>query len=130
MSETEVRHCKQCDKILHGRSDQVYCNDTCRNTYNKHKIKQQRIAPHSNQKAIFKILSRNYEILKGLSGLKSSTFRDVPIEKSRISKDFNPKFYTSSVTNKMGTWYICFDRGWRETDTHFIVSDFYEQGNL
>ncbi len=52
----QQRLCKQCEKPLLGRSDQKFCNDSCRNNFNKNRPRPIKIDPHENQKAIFKII--------------------------------------------------------------------------
>ncbi|CAM4211626.1 hypothetical protein SAMN06265348_10649 [Pedobacter westerhofensis] len=127
---TAPRHCKQCEKHLLGRSDQIFCNDTCRNTFNKQNTRQQKVAPHPHQKAIFKIIQHNYEILIRLSKTEISIFKEVPIAKDRLGADFNPNYFTSTVTNKKGTWSVCFDRGWLETEHTYIIHDFPEKASI
>lgn len=122
----QLRLCKQCEKPLLGRSDQKFCNDSCRNSFNKQKAKEEKLPPHPKQKAIFKILARNYQVLKGLSK-NEGTFKEVRIAKNRLGKDFRPDFFTGSIIDRIGTWYVCFDRGWIDKGDFYLVSDFPEK---
>lgn len=124
----EIKYCRQCEKQLYGRSDQVYCNDTCRNTFNKKKARREKMKPHPNQKAIFKIIQRNYELLKSLNKNENHTFKDFPIPKTLLGVDFNPNYFTSIITDRWGTWSVCFDRGWLEREDTFIITDFPDKG--
>src|SRR4051812_28087810 len=120
----EIRYCRQCEKQLYGRGDQVYCNDSCRNTFNKQKEKQAKTPPYRKEKEIFAIIRRNYDILKRLTpkGIHpghelSKTLGDVPLQ-------FNKQFFTGITETKEGIWYLCFDRRWREQDGVIVMRDF------
>jgi len=130
MSDTqEIRYCRQCEKQLYGRADQVYCNDTCRNTFNKQKEKQAKTSPHPKEKEIFAIIRRNYDILKRLTpkGIHQGHQLSHPAEK--ISKLFNKNFFTGVAETKEGFWFLCFDRGWREQDGAIVMKDFPIENN-
>ena len=127
---TAIRYCRQCDKPLHGRSDQIYCNDTCRNTYNKQKTRAHKIPPHPNQKAIFKAIQRNYEILKSLYPTRIRTGNHHSYVQSYIPKDFNREFYTGVEQDKEGLWFVCFDRGWMDGKEYLLVKDFPDKANM
>jgi len=123
----EIRNCMQCKKQLYGRADQIYCNDTCRNTFNKHKTKQEKLPPHVNQKIIFKIIQRNYEILMKLPPKGIYPGHGLKIKIEEVPLQFNRKFFTSTQQTEEGTWYICFDRGWREEERFICLKDFPEK---
>jgi predicted nucleic acid-binding Zn ribbon protein len=123
---TKTRHCKQCEKQLYGRADQVYCNDTCRNTFNKQKEKQAKTPPHPKEKEIFAIIRRNYDILKRFTpkGIHpghelTKSFDDLPAQ-------FNKNFFTGTIETKEGIWFLCFDRGWQEKGRAIVMKDFPE----
>ncbi|RYG30445.1 MAG: hypothetical protein EOO01_36710, partial [Chitinophagaceae bacterium] len=61
---TTIRTCQACDRKLLSRNDQRFCDDTCRNRYNRQKRHLAKITPRPNEKEIIKILKRNYELLK------------------------------------------------------------------
>lgn len=128
MSEApETRYCRQCEKQLYGRIDQVYCNDNCRNTFNKNKAKQKKIEPHPNQKAIFKIIKRNYDIMQRAypNPIRPERYEYVPLHK--MDKDFDPDFFTSIHQTSTGLWYVCFDRGWQVIGERYHMKDFPEK---
>lgn len=131
MSEaTETRHCRQCEKQLYGRIDQVYCNDNCRNTYNKQQTRLNKIEPHPNQKAIFKIIQRNYEILKRLYPYPISPYRYEYANKQRMPTDFEPNFFTGIQHTDNVEWFVCFDRGWRIEGDRYHLKDFPHKAEL
>lgn len=130
MSEpAEIRYCKQCEKQLYGRADQVYCNDTCRNTFNKQKEKQAKIPPHPNEKQIFAIIRRNYDILKRLYPYLIRPERYEYVLKQRMPDNFNPNFFTGTHHTSAGEWFVCFDRGWRREGDRYHFKDFPEKSN-
>nr|WP_121271761.1 hypothetical protein [Pedobacter schmidteae] len=122
------KKCEFCDKPLHGRSDQRFCNDTCRNTFNRNIRKGERIPPHPNTKEIFEILQKNYEILK------KDSHPEVIVDNNghqyyNISDFYatriNTKFITSIYVDEKGnTWNCVFDRGYFMDFEQVIVKDF------
>lgn len=125
----EIRYCRQCEKQLYGRVDQVYCNDSCRNAFNKQKAKQNKLPPHPNQKAIFKIIQRNYELLKRARPSSIPDWANERVPKVWL-KEFRPNFFTGMVINQQGTWFICFDRGWMDDGTHWVLKDFPDKADV
>lgn len=127
-------NCAFCNKPLHGRSDQRFCNDTCRNTYNRNIRKAERVSPHHNTKQIFEIIKKNYEILK------KNSHPDVIVDHNRHQyydiNDFyatgiNTKFITSIYVDETGdSWNCVFDRGYYMDFEQVIVKDFPEQAEM
>lgn len=131
MSESpEIRYCRQCEKQLYGRADQVYCNDTCRNTFNKQKERQAKTPPHPKEKEIFALIRRNYDILKRLTPKGIHPGHELTKSLDQVSAQFNKNFFTSISETKEGTWYLCFDRGWRMEGGRFILRDFPEKAAI
>lgn len=85
----QLRLCKQCEKPLLGRSDPKFCNDSCRNNFNKSKPRPAKIDPHENQKAIFSIIKRNYDILKRAYRSPIDPNRYEYIAVAKMDKDFD-----------------------------------------
>ncbi len=104
-----LKTCEWCNKILHGRSDQRFCNDACRNTYNREKRQFEKIQMHPNAPEIFRVLKTNYEILKkGIPG-QVPYFRGSKCDTEVFMKSgINLKFYTSSF-NDSNQWFCVFD---------------------
>jgi len=109
MSPT-VKTCELCKKPLHGRIDQRFCNDTCRNNYNRAKRQYEKVAPHPNTAEIFRIIKANYEILKkGIPGQIPEYNGVICDTKEFMASGINTKFYTSSFKSGKGEWYCVFD---------------------
>lgn len=116
--DNNKRKCQECGEELKGRSDQKFCSDQCRTTFNNHLNRDV-----SNQvRNVNNILRRNRRILDDLSKR----------EKKRIQRElliqlgFNFSFHTSSFTNKKGqTYYYCYERGYVQLneDLFFIVKN-------
>lgn len=128
MSEpSAIRNCKQCDKQLYGRADQVFCNDSCRNTFNKDKNRKSKIPRYSREKEVFAIIRRNYEILKKLcpENIRSNNSHSFNI--NWIPKDFNQDYFTGIKKTDRGLWHLCFDRGWLFEYDSIILKDFSQR---
>lgn len=123
LPHSPARQCQQCSKPLFGRSDKTFCDDSCRNTFNKQKRKAEKIEPHPNAKVIFSIISRNYEILKSThAGDQADDDDFVSFHEKQMNPEFNPNFYTSiHHINKSELWYFCFDQGWRKDGEHYYT---------
>lgn len=101
--QTEAPHiCLECgDEILYGRTDKVYCSDSCRRKHNN------RI--HNSRKSVrLKVLGqldRNYEILERLlaAGIES-----IDIDKLE-DMGYNMKYATSYRKIRGRSEYRCFD---------------------
>ncbi|RZJ76754.1 MAG: hypothetical protein EOO45_01190 [Flavobacterium sp.] len=129
-SSTE-KSCNYCKRPLHGRSDQRFCNDTCRNTYNRIKLKEARIAEHESVPEIIKVIKKNYDFIKSMH--KQPLIGEIlSIPAKELQKEnFNPKFYTSSFTDEQGTiWNCLFERCYTIGDESAFVQDFPKQAEL
>lgn len=118
-----VKECKYCKRPLHGRSDQVYCNDTCRNTYNRNKRAYEKTPPHPNEREVFQIIKKNYELLKqGFPGQIEEKYGTTCDTDLFIQSGINLKFYTSSYPGTAGRWYCVFDQCYHiDLDTTTII---------
>lgn len=119
--DTAQRTCAECNEILHGRSDQKFCSDACRNTYNN-RLNSDSTALVRN---INNTLRRNRRILMAFYDRKKiKVTREVLLEKGFI---FN--YFTHIYTTKKGsTYYFCYDYGYLILDEglYFIVKDLKE----
>jgi predicted nucleic acid-binding Zn ribbon protein len=126
------KSCQYCGKILHGRSDQRFCHDACRNNFNRKKRAAEKIREHENTPEILKIIKRNYEILKTLhrEPLESNEGTFLPkIELSSMGFDF--RFFTSTYLDKEEkTWNCLFERGYKFEDDLVVVQDFPEMAEI
>jgi len=132
LQQEKENTCRQCGRPLHGRSDKTFCNDGCRNTFNRRKREHQRSLDHSNMPEIFRTIKSNYDILKSLtSGEPLEKDLRISLETKALSaKGFNPKFFTSSYQDSEGTWHFCFERGWLIQQDYCQVMDRPEQARI
>ncbi|KRT15958.1 hypothetical protein ASU31_10645 [Pedobacter ginsenosidimutans] len=117
---------------MHGRSDQRFCNDNCRNTYNRNKRAADKVKEHENMPEIFRIIKKNYQILKKRC--------DRPCEENEsfmtdttalIAEGFNPKFFTSIATDSTGSkWYCVFEIGFIMGVKDIFIKDFPKQAQV
>ncbi|WP_134091843.1 DUF2116 family Zn-ribbon domain-containing protein [Olivibacter sp. XZL3] len=125
---TEARHCQDCGNQLRGRSDQRFCNDTCRNHFNRKK--RQEIAERIpvSAKEILRIIKNNYRILSVMS---PNPEYEIIVDLHELqSKGVNFKFFTS-ITYKDGeSWYCIFDIGWRAVDEQVLITTFPDQAKV
>lgn len=108
------RKCLMCFEQLRGRSDQKFCSDQCRGSYNN------RICIESNNviRTINRILKKNYLIL-------SSVFAEGKTTANRrilIYKGYRFEYFTYSQVkpgNKVS--YFCYDHGFKELNNNMVV---------
>jgi len=124
----EERHCENCGKVLFGRTDKRFCNDTCRNTFNREKHLREKIKENENLPEILRIIKRNYQILKSKGpGPMDKYFQlIIPVEEL-VNEGFNFKYFTSIYFFGNELWRFCFERGWRKDDEYFYIQDRPEQ---
>lgn len=115
-AKEKEKHCEECGKPLFGRTDKRFCNDTCRNTFNREKAAREAVKAHENLPEIFRAIKNNYEILQtyGLHKLRKDEFR-YTATKELLDQGFHFKFFTSQYIDSKGTRYnCCFELGWEE----------------
>lgn len=129
---TTAKTCELCKKPLHGRIDQRFCNDTCRNNYNRYKRQYEKIAPHQNAAEIFKIIKTNYEILKkGIPGQIPEYDAMICDTKEFIASGINTKFYTNSFRNNQQEWFCIFDYCYTfQSGETTRIAQYREQGEI
>lgn len=112
------RKCMECGDLLHGRSDQKFCSDACRNNYNN-KLKS--VTESHYVRKINGILKKNRNVL-----LELNPEGKIRIHKSRLlKKGFDFGFMTHLYTTKAGAvYYFCYDQGYLplENDFYMLVS--------
>lgn len=119
---SEKQNCMECGKELFGRTDKRFCNDTCRNSFNRKIRAEEKSRDNENIPGIFKQIRTNYEILKQYHLEKLEEGTTIHITKQELlGKGFEPKFCTS-VLNKgyNELWLFCFEFGYKkEGERHF-----------
>lgn len=108
------RKCLMCFEQLRGRSDQKFCNDQCRGSYNN------RICIESNNviRTINRILKRNYLIL-------SSVFAEGKTTANRsilMNKGYRFEYFTYvQVKPDNKASYFCYDHGYSELENNKVI---------
>ncbi len=99
------KRCPECNELISGRSDKIYCNDYCRNAYNN-QINKTRNNMFRN---VHIRLRKNYRILEQFN----------PKNKSKISRKrlldagFSFDYITSIYKTKKGTvYYFVYNQGY------------------
>lgn len=114
----DEKKCMECGKVLFGRSDKKFCDDSCRNAHNNRSISE---ANTLIRKTIL-VLKKNRRILEKLylSNKRKTTLR-VLLEKGY---DYN-RLTHIYVNKKNQTYRFCFDYGFVEYEDGwvFLVED-------
>ena len=108
--------CENCSKPLFGRTDKRFCNDSCRNEFNRKKRTREQIAEYENLPEIFKIIRRNHAILKTYQLEQAEPETMILVTRSELlGKGYHFKFFTSLHRDSTGgLWKYCFDYGIKE----------------
>jgi predicted nucleic acid-binding Zn ribbon protein len=64
MGNTPTAVCGDCGKEIKGRSDKRFCDDTCRNNFNRKKWQAEQIPISEDALEIIRIIKKNYQLLK------------------------------------------------------------------
>jgi predicted nucleic acid-binding Zn ribbon protein len=111
---SEKRTCLECGDQLFGRSDQKFCSDHCRNTYNnKLDVTTKNLIRNTNNR-----LRKNYKILTELN--KSGKTKVTRLRLYDRNFDFN--FFTSIYRTKAGKiYYYLYDQGYLELENDYFL---------
>jgi predicted nucleic acid-binding Zn ribbon protein len=110
----ENRKCLECSDTLKGRSDQKFCSDYCRNTYNNKVDKDTKnLIRNINNR-----LKKNYKILSQLN----------PSGKTKVSrtklydKGFDFQLFTSIYQTKTGnTYFYVYNQGYLALENEMFL---------
>ena len=108
MINKNERYCPECNEIIIGRSDKVFCTPFCKSSYHYKKNLE-------NDNNLFlridKILKRNRKILKKFNKAGKATVRKNTI----LEEGFNPKYFTHYWKGKSNNLYLfCYEYGFME----------------
>jgi predicted nucleic acid-binding Zn ribbon protein len=119
MEKVEPRKCLACNKIVKGRSDKKFCDDSCRNNYNN----GQNSIETNYMRRVLHAIKKNRRVLADL--LAKSDKDTAKCKRETLnSAGFDFNFFTSLYKNKQGaTYYFCFEYGYLalEGDWFFLV---------
>jgi hypothetical protein len=113
--EQEKRLCQSCGKVLKGRVDKKFCDDTCRNNYNN----VQNSDRNNYVRNVNTILRKNRKILEVLlpSGEKTA---NIARQKLR-EKGFDFNYQTSVLQTQKGTYTFCYEYGYLPLDGDWLL---------
>lgn len=114
--------CHYCNRVLHGgRTDRKFCNDTCRNAFNRERRKaDERLFGDDIQERIFKIIRKNHALLVKFNPLQENDH--VANREALYQAGFNFEYFTSADTGSDGKLRrYCFEQNWVELDYGLLL---------
>ncbi|WP_018676482.1 hypothetical protein [Riemerella columbina] len=108
------KRCLECGGEFVGRVDKKFCSDSCRNSYNNQRNKDQ----NNLMRNINNQLRKNYRILSGFN-----TTGKTKIPKTKLlEKGFVFSLFTSIIeTQSGGTYYFVYDQGYLYIDDEWML---------
>ncbi len=112
-----MKYCKECQALVVGRSDKLFCGDSCRSAYNNRTRKKSRsVFGHINR-----TLRSNREILRDLERLKK---RKLPRSQLQ-SLGFSFDFFTHITKDRHGhVMRFCYDCGYVDLNGEITILTF------
>ena len=99
------RLCKECQEELHGRRDQKFCCDQCRNTFNNRNNED----TNNYVRRINSILRKNRRILSNLNPDGKKTVDAITL----AEEGFNFHYFTNTYKTQKGSiYFFCYDHGY------------------
>lgn len=104
-----IRTCLECGETLHGRADQKFCSDQCRNAYNNKQLGQ----TNNTIRRVNRILKKNQSLLSGLNKTGKVTIPRIELTRN----EFNFNYFTNMFTTNHGrVYFFCYDQGYSLVD--------------
>jgi hypothetical protein len=108
------RKCRECGEKLHGRADQKYCNDQCRNTYHN----RLNGTDNTQMMQIMRILRKNRKILKKLATEEVSYTNKTEL----LNRGFDFGYLTHmSYGPDEVMCYFCFDFAYKPLENDYFA---------
>lgn len=106
-----MKTCPECNETIVGRTDKIYCSDSCRNNCNNQKKQQSK-----ELTIISAILKKNRQILEELisQGTKKAT------KEKLLQQGFNFYYFTNIDTVKGITCHFCFEYGYLQLEENYF----------
>jgi predicted nucleic acid-binding Zn ribbon protein len=103
------RKCLECGDVLHGRADQKFCSDQCRNSYNNKQLGE----TNNTIRRINRILKKNQVLLSNMN----STGKITVMKSDMLKQQFNFNYFTNLFTTRHGRiYFFCYDQGYSLVD--------------
>jgi hypothetical protein len=114
--ENQSKSCLQCNRVIRGRFDKKFCDDTCRNTYHlaKHRALETPVVKNINS-----TLKHNRNILLTIAPAQKNYIVIKAIELIRMGYNFH--YHTHYTQLGKNTLVCCFDVGFIELKNHVLI---------
>src|ERR1700743_2468050 len=109
MGNIPTAACEDCGKDIKGRSDKRFCDDTCRNNFNRKKRQAEQAPIDDEALEIIRTIKRNYQLIKS-KDLAADIIISQPVE-GLFKKGFNANYFTSTRKVDGELYRFCFECG-------------------
>lgn len=110
MSTSLKTTCDECGKEIRGRSDKKFCDDSCRNNFNRKKRLAEQVILPEEALQVIRTIKKNYRLLKSLIEDDYTILQEgLP---ALLRKGFNPDYFTSIRYIDNELYRFCFDCGY------------------
>ncbi|HTD98370.1 MAG TPA: hypothetical protein VK668_03755 [Mucilaginibacter sp.] len=120
--------CEDCGKEIRGRSDKRFCDDICRNNFNRKKRQAEKVSISDDALEVIRLIKRNYQLLKS-KDLAPGVITYQPV-RDLLNKGFNPDYFTSTREVDGELYCFCFECGFRISEGYIFVIERNEQIQL
>lgn len=103
-----MKKCLECDEVIEGRSDKIFCSPYCKSSYHYRKNKEKEGGMYVK---IDNQLKLNRQLLKHFNKAGKAVVR----KEELIKRGFAPKYFTHYWKNIKGDVYLfCYEYGFLE----------------
>jgi len=119
MSTSAKTTCEECGKEIRGRSDKRFCDDVCRNNFNRKKRLAEQVIIPEEALEVVRAIKKNYRLLKSVAeGDYTLLPEGLP---ALLRKGFNPNYFTSIRHIDGDLYRFCFDCGFAIEEDRIIL---------